>query len=668
MNKPVIIHPSVFSRAWFSETINAFETLTDDQVLGVLARNSMFPILQTQRDAWLSQFQLLRDALRGRKGKVYLEFEVPRIGHRIDTVVLLDGIVFAIEFKIEAQHYQRSDIDQAYDYAIDLKYFHEGSHNLNVVPILVATHAKTVPITIVAHQREQGLYKTVCTNAEGLRGTFDFIIQGLSGEDINDTDWEHSRYCPTPTIIEAARALYAGHGVADISRNDAGAINLQKTSEVIVEIVNQSRKQGHKSICFVTGVPGAGKTLVGLNIATKYSSDDIHSVFLSGNGPLVAILREALALDSIRRENEQGNTLRKYEARTRVKAFIQNVHHFRDEYLRDQGSPVDHIALFDEAQRAWNKEQTSSFMRRKRGRSDICISEPEFLISCMDRQKDWAVIVCLVGGGQEINTGEAGIGAWIEAVLSSFPDWHLYISPAITDSEYGAGNVLREIEEHPDTNVSYIEELHLGVSMRSFRAEKVSDFVKKVLDCELEQARSVLKELDSRYPIFLTRDLDAAKKWLRSQSSGSERYGIVVSSQAERLKPYAIDVKTPVDPVKWFLEGKDDVRSSYYLEDVATEFHIQGLELDWICVAWDGDFRYENKDWKHFSFKGSKWQKIKKEERQIYLKNAYRVLLTRARQGMVIYVPEGTIKDPTRYPSYYDSTYAYLRSIGIKEL
>jgi len=668
MNNPVINNRGVFSRAWFSETINVFETIPDDQVLGVLTKRSLFSILQTQRDAWLSQFQLLRDALGGRKGKVYLEFEVPRMGHRIDTVVLLDGIVFAIEFKIEAQHYLRSDIDQAYDYAIDLKYFHEGSHNLNVVPILVATNAKTIPITLEPNQREQGLYKTICTNAGDLRGTFDFIIQYLSGKEINDIDWEHSRYCPTPTIIEAARALYTGHGVADISRNDAGAINLQKTSEVIVEIVNHSRKHGHKSICFVTGVPGAGKTLVGLNIATKYSSDDIHSVFLSGNGPLVAILREALALDSIRRENEQGNKLRKYEARTRVKAFIQNVHHFRDEYLRDQGPPVDHIALFDEAQRAWNKEQTSSFMRRKRGRADICVSEPEFLISCMDRQKDWAVIVCLVGGGQEINTGEAGIGAWIEAVLASFPDWHLYISPAITDSEYGAGNVLRKIEEHPAINVSYIEELHLGVSMRSFRAEKVSDFVKKVLDCELEQARAVLKELDSRYPILLTRNLDAAKKWLCAQSSGSERYGIVVSSQAERLKPYAIDVKTPVDPVKWFLEGKDDVRSSYYLEDVATEFHIQGLELDWICVAWDGDFRYENKDWKHFSFQGSKWQKIRKEERQIYLKNAYRVLLTRARQGMVIYVPEGTLKDPTRDPAYYDSTYAYLRSIGIKEL
>jgi hypothetical protein len=355
----------------------------------------------------------------------------------------------------------------------------------------VATHAKTIPITIEPHQREQGLYKTICTNAEGLHSTIDYIIQCLSDEEINVSEWESSRYCPTPTIIEAARALYAGHGVADISRNDAGAINLQKTSEGIIEIIKQSRECGYKSICFVTGVPGAGKTLVGLNIATKYSCDDTHSVFLSGNGPLVAILREALALDSIRRENEQGTKLRKYEARARVKAFIQNVHHFRDEYLRDQGPPVDHIALFDEAQRAWNKEQTSSFMRRKRGRSDICISEPEFLISCMDRQKDWAVIVCLVGGGQEINTGEAGIGTWIEAVLDSFPDWHLYISPAITDSEYGAGKVLREIEEHPDTNVSYIEELHLGVSMRSFRAEKVSDFVKKVLDCELEQAHAV---------------------------------------------------------------------------------------------------------------------------------------------------------------------------------
>ncbi len=305
-------------------------------------------------------------------------------------------------------------------------------------------------------------------------------------------------------------------------------------------------------------------------------------------------------------------------------------------------------------------------MRRKKGVSGFNISEPEFLISCMDRRKDWAVIVCLVGGGQEINTGEAGIGEWINAVTQTFGEWHVYISPALKDSEYGAGKILETIRDR--ANVHYLQELHLGISMRSFRAEKVSTFVKMVLDCEIAQARDLLREVESRYPIVLTRDLNIARQWLRDQASGNERFGIVVSSQAERLKPLAIDVRTPVNPVKWFLDGKDDVRSSYYLEDVATEFHVQGLELDWVCVSWDGDFRYSKEGWQHYSFRGTKWQHINKASRKVYLKNAYRVLLTRARQGMIIFIPEGSSTDPTRDPSYYDTTFKYFHSVGLPEL
>ena len=591
------------------------------------------------------------------------------MGHRVDAVVLANGIVLAIEFKIDEKEYLRSDIDQAYDYAIDLKYFHEASHSLSVVPILVATRALARPFLLAPHARVSGLYQTICTNDEELVSTISRVMSQLPAECIDPAAWENSRYCPTPTIVEAARALYAGHSVADISRNDAGAINLRDTSEQLERIIDHSKSSGQKAICFVTGVPGAGKTLVGLNIATKYNDpkSELHSVFLSGNGPLVAILREALARDIIQRERVQGGRLRKGEATTRVKAFIQNVHHFRDECLLDQSRPpVDHVALFDEAQRAWDQEQTASFMRRKKGITGFNVSEPEFLISCMNRRDDWAVIVCLVGGGQEINTGEAGIGEWIEAVQRAFGDWHLYISPALTDSEYGAGKLLEAIRDR--ANVHYLRELHLGVSMRSFRAEKVSAFVKMVLDCEIPRARDLLQEFEGRYPIVLTRNLDLARQWLRDQASGSERFGIVASSQAERLKPYAIDVRTPMNPVKWFLDGKDDVRSSYYLEDVATEFHVQGLELDWVCVSWDGDFRYKEHGWQHLSFRGTKWQRINKASRKIYLKNAYRVLLTRARQGMVIFIPEGSSTDPTRHPSFYDSTYAYMRSVGLREL
>jgi hypothetical protein len=283
-----------------------------------------------------------------------------------------------------------------------------------------------------------------------------------------------------------------------------------------------------------------------------------------------------------------------------------------------------------------------------------------------DRHRDWAVVVCLVGGGQEINTGEAGISEWIEALLRSYQGWHVYLSSRLTDSEYGAGRAIGQVKALP--NVSFRDELHLGVSMRSFRAEHVSLLVKQLLDLDEQQAAATLQRVAGRYPMVITRDLHKAKRWLRDRARGSERYGIVVSSEAQRLKPHAIDVRSPMDPIHWFLDGKDDVRSSYYLEDVATEFHVQGLELDWACVTWDADFRYSSGEWQHWSFAGDRWQKILKAERKMYLKNAYRVLLTRARQGMVIVVPEGDSQDATRPHEYYDGTFSYLAGLGLEQL
>ena len=387
---------------------------------------------------------------------------------------------------------------------------------------------------------------------------------------------------------------------------------------------------------------------------------------MSGNGPLVAILQEALARDRVIRSAEKGIRIKKGEARSEVKAFIQIVHHFRDESLKDDNPPIEHVALFDEAQRAWTLEQTAKFMREKKGKHDFNMSEPEFLISCLNRHPDWAVVVCLVGGGQEINTGEAGICEWIEALERSFPDWKIYISNRLTDSEYNADEILQKIEHRQ--NVEYSESLHLAVSMRSFRAENVSLLVKQMLDIDFENAQQTLQGLNNNYPIVITRDLSKAKIWLKQKARGNERYGIVVSSQAYRLKPLSIDVRYNIDPIHWFLDGKDDVRSSFYLEDVATEFQVQGLELDWACVVWDGEFRYSENGWEYRSLVGNKWQNIKKEERKNYLKNAYRVLLTRARQGMVIVVPSGNDEDPTRNPSFYDDTFEYLKSIGFEIL
>jgi len=471
-----------------------------------------------------------------------------------------------------------------------------------------------------------------------------------------------------PQLLRSALALYNGHSVTEISRSDASAINLSQNIRLqFSSIINTSKQNKRKSICFVTGVPGAGKTLVGLNIATKYfdKSQELYSVFLSGNGPLVSILREALARDRVLRSKQKGEKITKGTAKAEVKAFIQNVHNFRDECLIDPDSPpVEHVALFDEAQRAWDALMTSKFMAQKKKRANFNISEPEFLISCLDRHRDWAVIICLVGGGQEINTGEAGIGEWINSLVQSFDSWDIYISPKLRDNEYNADNTLSRLLGRP--NVSYNEDLHLSVSLRSFRAENVSLLVKQILDIDLVGANTTIEKVKAKYPLVITRDLEKAKKWLQSQARGSERYGIVVSSQAERLKPHAIDVRTPMDPIHWFLDGKEDVRSSYYLEDVATEFSIQGLELDWCCVTWDADLRFTPQGWEHYSFVGSKWQRIHKPSRRLYLKNAYRVLLTRARQGMVIVIPPGSEEDPTRDPTFYDPTFEYLKSIGFE--
>lgn len=627
-----------------------------------------FDLTLLQRDAWIEQTLILKDVLSDFKGYIYFEFSIPRMGRRVDAVVIINSAIFVIEFKVGANSYERADLDQVMDYALDMQNFHEGSHKAILVPILVATKAPITDFEINSSS-DNGLLKPICCNSDTLSKVIKQVLNLKSESKIDNNEWEASGYKPTPTIIEATLALYNGHSVTDISRSDASAENLSHTSTAVSKIVNNSKNQSEKSIILVTGVPGAGKTLVGLDIATTHINpdDELYSVFLSGNGPLVKILQEALARDKVVRSVESGKKIKKGVALSEVKAFIQNVHHFRDDGLVDLSRPpVEHVAIFDEAQRAWSKNQTIKFMREKKNQPEFDQSEPEFLISCMDRHKDWATIVCLVGGGQEINTGEAGIGEWFDAVERSFPYWKIYLSDRLKDTEYGAGEIIEQANKN--RMVKFIPELHLQTSMRSFRSETVSLFVKQLLDLEFDEAKNNLLTIQQNYPIVLTRDLGRAKQWVKKKARGSERYGMVVSSQAYRLKPYSIDIRVKTDPVHWFLNGKDDVRSSYYLEDVVTEFDVQGLELDWVCMAWDADFRYADDKWENWSFRGDKWQRINKLERQIYQKNAYRVLLTRARQGMVLFIPEGDDDDNTRPTRYYDSTYQYLKDLGISEI
>jgi hypothetical protein len=653
-------------RSYYSGTLAEFCAADRDQIFAQMARRNDFDLTGTQRDAWLEQAEVLQRVLAGHLGALYLEFTIPRMGRRIDALVIIGSVVFVLEFKVGERAFSSQDVDQVVDYALDLHNFHEASHDVYIAPVLICTRASQDRHSIPDRRPADRLFEVSRTNSDGLTATIERILSLVEAPEIRIDQWEESGYKPTPTIIEATLALYRGHSVSEISRSDAGATNLSNTAGTVASIIAATKARSQKAICFVTGVPGAGKTLVGLDAATKHidHNDELYSVFLSGNGPLVAILQEALARDKVRQEHLRGRTARKGAALSEVRAFIQNVHHFRDDCLVDaQKPPIEHVAIFDEAQRAWNLKQTVDFMRRKKGRADFNQSEPEFLISCLDRHKDWAVVICLVGGGQEINTGEAGISEWLSALDRSFPEWRIYVSDRLVDSEYGACRIVEalRVREH----VEFKPDLHLATSMRSFRSENVSKLVKELLDLEFDAARETLRSVQERYPIALTRDLNSARRWLRGKARGSERYGIVVSSQAERLKPHALDVKTPVNPVHWFLNGKDDVRSSYYLEDVATEFHVQGLEVDWACVVWDADFRFAPEGWQHWSFRGNGWQHILAHEKQRYLKNAYRVLLTRARQGMVVVVPRGDDEDPTRDPTYYDRTFDYLSRCGM---
>lgn len=654
----------LLSRYYYAAPIERFLASSSETILGELTDRSEFDIRSEQRDAWRAQLLVLRQALAQTPGTVVLEYSIPRMGGRIDALVLTPERIFVIEFKVGATTFESAYFDQVHDYALDLQYFHLPSHHISLVPVVVATAAKH-------RHRKQNDFLDRGQPAQPVWARPDDLAEVLrefrahpEPTPIDADEWLCGSYNPTPTIVEAAVALYAGHSVDEIARHEAGD-NLVHTTSTIDEIIETSRAQSRKSICFVTGVPGAGKTLVGLDIANKHTdrSAENYSVFLSGNGPLVKVVTEALARDAVSRARDRGERLTKKEATACVKQFVQNVHHFRDSCLRDPKPPIEHVALFDEAQRAWNLEQTAKFMRSKKGRLDFDMSEPEFLISCLDRHSDWATIVCLIGSGQEINTGEGGVSEWVRA-LDRFPGWRLYASPSLKSVDRSA---YERIAANASMQVSYQESLHLRSSMRSFRSENMSELVRALLDLDSE-AKRLRETCCERFPVVLTRDVNRAKRWVKERAKGSERYGVVVSSAAQRLRPFGVHVKAPIDEINWFLDGKDDVRSSYYLEDVATEFHIQGLEIDYTCLIWDADLRHGPTGWQQWSFKGSKWQRIKSPERRRYQINAYRVLLTRARQGMVIVVPEGSVDDPTRLPEYYDSTYRYLEGIGFEVL
>lgn len=652
------------TRSYYSNSISDFLTDDSDTILGQLSRNHTFATENLQRNAWRKQIEILKAALEPfTNGRIYFEFSIPRMGKRVDNILIIDDFIFVIEFKVGNIEYHKHAIEQAVDYCLDLQNFHKGSHHEKIVPVLISTKAPNIENIF---EINDNLFKPLKGNQDNIAELINEVLRLSSGNKIDSTLWENSIYKPTPTIIEASQALYRGHSVAEISRSDSGAINLSKTTECINRIIEKSKITLSKSICFLTGVPGAGKTLAGLNIANerRKAHKDENAVFLSGNGPLVYVLREALVRDEIQQAKENNQKLTKTKSAIKANAFIQNIHHFRDDNLISNQAPDEKIVVFDEAQRAWTKEKATSFMKSKG--KDFNMSEPEFLIDVMNRHENYCTIICLIGGGQEINTGEAGLSEWIIALKNHYQNWDIYYSNLITgDNDYLSDEELKEWLKQSGNAES---ELHLSVSVRSFRSEKVSSFVHEVIAGSAIQAKSILSEINNLFPIYLTRDFNIAKAWLRKNRKGTERIGLVGSSGGKRLRALGIDVKNEIKAEDWFLNDDQDVRSSHYLELVATEFDIQGLEIDYVCLAWDINFYFQSGKWNYQNFEGANWKSINKEVDRSYLRNAYRVLMTRARQGLIIFIPHGDDSDQTRPNDLYESTYHFLSSCGIQSI
>ena len=708
------------SRCLYNSSFENFLNSDNDSILGELNRKVHGVVLTTSMEAWESEISIMKDVISSLStdaGEIIYEYDIPRLGKRVDVVLLVEGIVFCLEFKVGESRILETDVDQVLDYALDLKNFHKFSEDRIIVPILIATNYKNSSTNIQMSVYDDRVVNPLVTGKAGVSYLINEVLKQFPNESPVNPDWIISPYAPTPTIIEAAKSLYENHTVEDITRHEADKVSTDRTISYILDVIQKSKEAQKKSICFVTGVPGAGKTLVGLDVAVKqtYQGQDVpieeeQAVYLSGNGPLVAVLTEALAQDNFKKGKANGEKKKITDSRREVSKSIQIIHRYRDNMVAKIKNPVEngvleidpakavkmaksgfgeveHVAIFDEAQRSWTHKRLADYLKRggtygnKLKVPNFPLSEAAFLIWSLDQREDWATIVCLVGGGQEINTGEAGISEWIKALNEQFPHWNVYISPKLTDAEYAEGKVNELLKDN--ANVTYSEDLHLGVSLRSFRAEKLSAFVHALLSFD-RSASQLYNEIKEKYPIVLTRDMAKARKWLHDKVRGTERTGVLVTKESARFKPLAVHILPSGDEnaVHWFLDDKSDVRSSNYLEDAATEIQVQGLELDYTCLLWDADMRYEDGKWSFHRFNGqTKWvEQIgnteSKQELMKYMLNAYRVLLTRARSGMVICVPEGNPnktlngfwEDSTRLPKFYDGTYQYLKSLGIEEI
>ena len=667
--------------AYIDKSIEQFLTTPDRQLLADLhsayASDGFVAQYTSQTIAWEVSLPLIKAALRSAhesaegiaQWRILMELPLYRLRRRIDLLLVAPQAVAVVEIKAGEHQFHSTDRRQVEEYALDLRDFHEYSHGVPILPVLWCTEAPA------RHAYLPGLEVGVAEEVievgsqqfPAFVSRFASLIARLP-QCVRE-DWSNGAYSPVPSVIEAATALFAGHGVREIAQADA--TNLKDAAEAVVSLIKRARAEKRRALIFLTGVPGSGKTLAGLQVVHRaVESEGRHSgdvVYLSGNTPLVTVLREALTEDEYDRRKLAGETVTKKDVRSAVRARIQHIMDFLKQYLSDtdQRPPHEHAIVFDEAQRAWD----AAYGRQKFGRS---ASEPRLLIDIMSRHSDWSVIIGLIGGGQEINSGENGMMEWGDA-LRSLPqatrsEWHVYGPPEMRDGDQATAHL--GLGDLPGMTIHEDPNLTLTVPLRSYRSPRVADWVSALLDGDQESARELISEVE-KFPIHITRDPGEAMDWLRSQGRGERRYGMVASSGASRLRAEGFGVSLNAtagqDIAYWYLRPRGDVRSSFALEVTANEYTTQGLELDFVGICWGGDLSWSNDRWVTRRFAGTAWQMASGERRRFIL-NSYRVLLTRAREGVVIWVPRGDANDPTRDPISYDRTAEFLLACGATNL
>lgn len=662
--------------AFYSAILPEFLHTSESEITGILttayAKAGFTNQKTSQTKAWVQDLATLQTTLAQLAGiyravenwTIVLEFEIPRKDRRIDVVLLAGENIILLELK--SSDYGIASMQQVEDYALLLHYFHRPSYRRKIRAFVV-TPSTTLParsqlfLPLVEAARywippvEQVSWKDLGSRLSS-------IAIEPSSNHLDPIDWLNGEYFPVPSIIEAARSLREGLSVREIAHSHAAQHDVEHLTQFVHQLVDRTKTAGGYSICFITGVPGSGKTLVGLNMALATQDDREHIHFMSGTGPLVDVLQAVLAQHQ---RKIRGTSAA--ESMRNAKTLIENVHRFAKHYTENDRDrpPSNHVIIFDEAQRAWNKEQNLLKFRRP-------YSEPEMLLSIMERHKDWAVVIALVGGGQEINSGEAGIEEWGRALTQSPKLWNIYVSPvALQGGDAVAGSKLFSDGIPEKQRVFPEEQLHLNISVRNLNAESYSSWVNHVVNGDARSASAL--NIQKHFPVILVRSLRDARTLLAENAIGESRCGLVGSSNAARLRADGLEPSSNFHAnypwSHWYLGPRGDVRSSYQQEVFATEFEIQGLELDWIGLCWGGDFIWSAKTqtWiprKFHQSVSTKWSTKMSDVRKLYRRNAYRVLLTRARQGIVLYIPTGDFSDPTLRPLEFDETAEFLLSCG----